>query len=71
MEPPHCRGIAGNSRAYLDFITVFQDRILFGSDALLDETQLAADYLAFVTDLITDKDILEKILVKNYLRVHQ
>jgi hypothetical protein len=60
-----------NPRGYLDFITVFQDRILFGSDALFDEPQLIADYLAFATDLVADKNVLEKILVKNYVRVHQ
>ena len=59
-----------NPQGYLDFITDFQDRILFGSDTTLGRPELIEDYLDFVLKLIEDRNIQEKILFKNHLRIH-
>jgi len=60
-----------NPKSYLDFITTFQDRILFGTDAFLGDPTLAAKYLTFTMNLIYDEECRTKIMFENYLRTHQ
>ncbi len=56
---------------YREFIVTYSDRILFGSDALLGEPQLSANYLEFITSLIEEEAIRTKIMSENYLRIHR
>ena len=60
-----------NPHDYLDFITTYNDRILFGSDALLEEPGLTANYLEFIIRLIENEDIRAKIMCENYLQIHR
>ena len=55
---------------YKDFITVFQDRILFGTDTSLSQPDIITNYYNFTVTLIIDREIQKKILSGNYLRIH-
>ncbi len=56
--------------AYRDFIEAFPERVLFGSDATVGWPGLTREYLAFAKEMITDGEVLQRVLSGNYLRVH-
>lgn len=61
----------GAVHAYESFINANRDRVLFGSDATLGWPELTLEYLAFVKQaLVKDEEVLRKVLVENYLRIH-
>ncbi|MBN2810219.1 MAG: amidohydrolase family protein [Deltaproteobacteria bacterium] len=57
--------------AYKNFITEYQTRVLFGSDATTDWPELVSDYIDTVKNLFDDQGILENIMQHNYLEIHQ
>ncbi len=59
-----------NPDGYLDFMTTYNDRILFGSDALLGQPELTVNYLEFIITLVENEDIRVKIMCENYLHIH-
>ncbi|MBN2467556.1 MAG: amidohydrolase family protein [Deltaproteobacteria bacterium] len=56
---------------YLEFITTFQDRILFGTDATLGQPGLIAEYADFIIHLIRDEETRNKIMIDNYRHFHR
>ena len=63
--------IKQNPSSYLDFVKYYQDRILFGSDSLIGETETVLKTSRFVIDWLDDMGLAEKILYKNYLAYHK
>lgn len=57
-------------RAYLEFMRHYQDRILFGSDALIGQPETVNTAREVIQDYIEDKELLRKIFSNNYLRFH-
>jgi hypothetical protein len=55
---------------YAGFIRDHADRVLFGSDATLGWPGLTARYLDALRRMISDEEVLQEVLVENYLRVH-
>jgi hypothetical protein len=55
---------------YAGFINEYADRILFGSDAVIDWPELITEYIAFTRALIRDPAVGIKIMRNNYLRIH-
>jgi predicted TIM-barrel fold metal-dependent hydrolase len=58
-------------RSYLEFIRYHQDRILFGSDAFIDQPETVRSMMEFFSSLIDDQELLTKIFNKNYLKFHK
>lgn len=56
--------------SYKTFVKLYQDRILFGSDALIGQPNSVLRAMKFVTDFLGDQELLEKVFYKNYLRFH-
>jgi len=56
---------------YLEFIGRYQDRILFGSDALIGQPEVVKSSREFLFNFIDDKALLTKILSTNYLKFHK
>ena len=56
---------------YTNFIKAHEDRILFGSDATIDWTDLISEYIETTQALIRDEGILRKVFQDNFLKVHQ
>ena len=56
--------------AYAGFIRDHADRVLFGSDATLGWPELTARYLDAFRGMIPDEEVLQEVLVENYLRIH-
>ena len=56
---------------YKEFIERYQDRILFGSDALIGRPEEAKSALDFSLDYFEDQGLLTKILVGNYFEFHK
>jgi predicted TIM-barrel fold metal-dependent hydrolase len=57
--------------AYRNFIIDYQDQILFGSDALIGWPEYVASALRFVTRLLEEGEVLEKLTNRNYLKFHR
>jgi predicted TIM-barrel fold metal-dependent hydrolase len=57
--------------AYLNFIIDYQDRILFGSDAVIGWPEYVASALRFVSRLLEGGEVLEKVMNRNYLKFHR
>ncbi len=56
--------------AYAGFIEAHADRVLFGSDATLGWPELSGRYLETAKQMISDEEVLEKVLKENYSGVH-
>ncbi|MCX8117611.1 MAG: amidohydrolase [Desulfobacterota bacterium] len=54
--------------AYRDFIKSYQDRILFGSDAVIGEPEKMVSVLNFMKGFLEDEQLLLKIAHRNYLQ---
>lgn len=62
--------MAEDPAAYQYFIRHYQDRILYGSDALIGNPERVASSLGFVEQLLNDPEIFHKLTCKNYLAFH-
>ncbi len=56
---------------YLKFIGRYQDRILFGSDALIGQPEVVQSSREFLYNFLDDKALLTKIWRTNYLKFHK
>jgi hypothetical protein len=54
--------------SYKDFIKQYQDRILFGSDALIGQTDRVQSTLKFINRFLEDTEIFHKLVNKNYMK---
>ena len=57
-------------RTYLEFISRYQNRILFGSDALIDQPETVQSTMQFFFNFIDGHALSNKILHENYLKFH-
>ena len=57
--------------SYQDFIRRYQDRILFGSDALIGQPEMVQSALIFLEEFLNDQEIFLKLVNKNYLKFHR
>lgn len=57
-------------QGYLDYITAFHNRVLFGTDTTLGHPESVQEYRDFVADLIGDEGVRDKVLRANYLALH-
>jgi hypothetical protein len=53
--------------SYKSFIRRYQDRILFGSDALVDEPERVESTLQFINGFLEDEEVFHKLANKNYM----
>ena len=56
--------------SYRDFIRQYQDRILFGSDALVSQPEIVQQALNFLEQFLGNAEIFLKLVNKNYLAFH-
>jgi hypothetical protein len=56
--------------SYKSFIGQFQDRILYGSDALISDPEFVSSTMSFVDRFLDDPAILQKLTWRNYLEFH-
>ncbi len=56
--------------SYQSFIRQFQDRILYGSDALIGDPEHVESTQSFVGQFLDDPAIFQKLTCKNYLKFH-
>lgn len=57
--------------SYQDFITRYQDRILFGSDAVIGQPETVRSALIFLEEFLDDQEIFLRLVNKNYLKFHR
>ncbi len=53
--------------SYKDFITQYQDRILFGSDAVISQPDKIQSSLEFIHRFLEDTEIFDKLVHRNYI----
>jgi hypothetical protein len=56
--------------SYRDFICRYQDRILFGSDSIVSETQNVQSALTFLERFLGNGEIFSRLVNENYLTFH-
>ncbi|MDO8722055.1 MAG: amidohydrolase family protein, partial [Syntrophales bacterium] len=56
--------------SYKSFIRQYQDRILYGSDALISDPEHVESTQKFVDRFLDDQEIFHKLSYKNYLEFH-
>ena len=56
--------------SYQNFIQRYQDRILFGSDAIISQPELIQSALAFLEGFLNNGEIFFKLTNENYLAFH-
>ena len=56
--------------SYRDFISQYQDRILFGSDALIGMPEHVGSTFSFLRLLVEDEGLFQKLAYRNYLNYH-
>jgi hypothetical protein len=56
--------------AYRSFIGQYQDKILFGSDALIGDLDRIKTYHRFVDQFLDDREIFHKLVNRNYRNFH-
>jgi len=54
--------------SYKSFVKRYQDRILFGSDALISQPERVESTLEFINRFLEDTEVLDKIAKENYIR---
>jgi hypothetical protein len=59
-----------DSDSYRDFIRRYQDRILFGSDAIVSEPEKVQSALKFLERFLGSEEIFVKLVNENYLTFH-
>ena len=53
--------------SYKSFIKQYQDRILFGSDAVFGQPERVESTLEFMNRFLKDMEIFHKLVNKNYM----
>lgn len=53
--------------SYKSFMKRYQDRILFGSDALISEPERVESTLQFINRFLEDEEVFHKLVNKNYI----
>jgi len=53
--------------SYKSFMRRYQDRILFGSDALISEPERVESTLQFINRFLEDEEVFHKLVNKNYI----
>jgi predicted DCC family thiol-disulfide oxidoreductase YuxK len=53
--------------AYKSFIHQYQDRVLFGSDAVIGQPETVLSALEFMNRFLKDMEIFHKLVNKNYM----
>jgi len=53
--------------SYKDFIQQYQDRILFGSDAVIGQPERVQSTLNFMNQFLEDMEVFSKLVNKNYM----
>ena len=56
-----------DSLSYKSFMKRYQDRILFGSDALISEPERVESALQFINRFLEDEEVFHKLVNKNYI----
>jgi hypothetical protein len=56
--------------SYRDFIRQYQDKILFGSDALIGMPEHVESSIHFLRNFVDNEEILDKLVHRNYLNFH-
>ena len=56
--------------SYRDFIRQYQERILFGSDAIVGQSEKIESALKFLEGFLGNKEIFSKLVNENYLTFH-
>ncbi len=54
--------------SYRSFMKRYQDRVLFGSDALISEPERVESTLRFISRFLEDGELFHKLVNKNYIR---
>jgi len=52
--------------SYKDFMTQYQDRILFGSDAVIGQPEKIQSSFEFIHRFLEDREVFHKLVNKNY-----
>lgn len=61
----------GDPESYRNFIRRYQDRILFGSDALVTQPETIQSELTFLEQFLDNEEIFLKLANENYLAFHE
>ena len=56
--------------SYRDFVTDYQDRILFGSDGVIDRPEGIESALGFLRRFLDEDEVFDKLVRRNFLRFH-
>jgi hypothetical protein len=56
--------------SYRNFIQRYQDRTLFGSDAIISQPENIRSALKFLEEFLTNEEIFFKLTNENYLAFH-
>jgi len=56
--------------SYRDFVTDYQDRILFGSDGVLIRPEEIESALEFLRNFLDEDEMFDKLVRRNFLRFH-
>jgi len=56
--------------SYRDFVTDYQDRILFGSDGVLSRPEEIESALEFLRKFLDEDEVFDKLVRQNFLRFH-
>ena len=56
--------------SYRDFIWQYQDKILFGSDALIGMPEHVESSIHFLRNFVDNEEILNKLVHRNYLNFY-
>ncbi len=56
--------------SYRDFVTDYQDRILFGSDVVIARPEGIEHGLEFLQKLLDEDEVFDKLVRRNFLRFH-
>ncbi|EFK09319.1 conserved hypothetical protein [delta proteobacterium NaphS2] len=63
--------MAKSPSSYLDFIKHYQDKVLFGSDALVGRPENVESSSRFFGGRLDDPELIEKVFSRNYLAFHK
>jgi hypothetical protein len=56
--------------SYRDFVTDYQDRILFGSDGVIGRPEDIESALEFLREFLDEDEVFDKLIRRNFLRFH-
>ena len=67
----NCPAMEKDRDSYRDFTGRYQDRILFGSDAIIGEAENVQSALKFLEGFLGREEIFYKLVNENYLTFHR